>query len=354
MVRMFFSSFRSVLLLLALWALLPSTSRAQAWSVPGDSQEVHFKNLRQLTFGGENAEAYWSPDGKFFTLQASGGDVKCDRIYTMKPDGTGKKQVSSGLGATTCAYFLPEDRIVYASTMLGGFDCPPKPDHSVGYVWALYPSYDIFSRKTNGFGLTRLTHAPRYDAEATVSPDGKTIVFTSLRTGDPEVWLMDSEGGNLRQLTSELGYDGGPFFTPDGEQIVWRRTSRMDASQKADYRRLLAKNLVRPSSMDLWVMDADGSNKREVLVNGSANFAPYGLPDGTGMLFASNMNDPRGRNFDIYKINYDGTGLERITFYEGFDAFPMFSPDGKQILFSSNRFGKARGETNVFLADWVK
>lgn len=340
--------------LLALAALVAPGLRAQAVPVASDPREVHLSNLRQLTFGGENAEAYWTPDGKSMTLQARRDGAGCDRIYLMNVDGTGSRQISSGLGATTCSYFLPPERVLYASTLLGGHDCPPKPDFSMGYVWALYPSYDLFTRRLDGFGLTRLTRTPGYDAEATVSPDGKQIIFTSMRTGDPELFVMNADGSDLRQLTDDIGYDGGAFFTPDGKQIVWRRTSEMTPEQEADYKRLLGKNLVRPSSMDLWVMNADGSEKREVLANGAANFAPYGLPSGEGMLFASNMEDAKGRNFDIFKIRYDGTGLERITFYEGFDSFPMFSPDGKQVLFSSNRFGKVRGETNVFVADWIE
>lgn len=340
-------------LLLGLGSLLSSSLLARGRLVDADPRETHLKNLRQLTFEGENAEAYFSPDGKKLIFQARHGGAGCDRIYTMNTDGSEVKQVSSGKGATTCAYYLPQGRMVYASTMLGGFECPPRPDHRQGYVWALYPSYDIFTREANGFGLKRLTKAKGYDAEATVSPDGTKIIFTSMRTGDPELFVMDIDGSNKKQLTFEEGYDGGAFFTPDNQKIVWRRTSKMDEKALADYRRLRGQGLVRPSNMDLWVMNADGTGAKEVLANGSANFAPYGLPDGTGMLFSSNKGDPKGRNFDIYKVNYDGSGLERITYFEGFDAFPMFSPDGTQVVFASNRFQRHRGETNVFLADWA-
>ncbi len=320
--------------------------------VRDDPRETHLANLKQLTFGGENAEAYWSPDGTQFSFQSSRDGNGCDRIYRMRADGTGLKQISSGQGVTTCAHFLGNNHIVYGSTFLKRKDCPPKPDHSRGYVWGIHPEYDIFVRRTDGLGLKRLTTHPGYDAEATVSPDGNTILFTSLRTGDPELFLMNADGSNKRQITNELGYDGGGFFTPDGSKIVWRRTARMNAKEALEYQTLLRDNLVKPGKMDLWVMDQDGSNKREVLANGAANFAPFGLPDGSGMIFASNMDDPRGRNFDMYTIGYDGKNLKRITYYEGFDSFPMFSPDGKKILFSSNRFGSKRGETNVFLADW--
>lgn len=343
------SRLRATFLLL----FLPALAAAAGRPVPADPREVHLANLRQLTFEGENAEAYWSLDGEWVSLQATRGDAGCDRIYRMRPDGSEFSQVSSGLGRTTCAYYLTADSIVYASTVLKGRDCPPKPDFSKGYVWPLYDSYDLFVRRHDGLGMRRLTRDPGYDAEATVSPDGKKIVFTSLRTGDPELFVMDADGKNLVQLTDEIGYDGGAFFTPDGARIVWRRSDPKPGKERDDYQALLAEGLVRPSRMDLWVMDADGRNKREVLANGAANFAPFGLPDGSGMIFASNMDAPRGRNFDLYTIRYDGTGLERVTFHETFDSFPVFSPDGKRLLFSSNRFNAKKGDTNVFIADWI-
>lgn len=330
----------------------PLYAEAPARSVDADPRERHLTNVRQLTFAGENAEAYWSLDGEWISMQATRDGAECDRIYRMRPDGSQLEQVSTGFGRTTCAYYLDAEHIVYASTFLGGAKCPPKPDRSQGYVWPLYDSFDLFVRRADGGGLRRLTHEPGYDAEATVRLDGGKIVFTSLRTGDPELFVMNPDGSGLQQLTDAPGYDGGAFFTPDGKQIVWRR-SDPKGQKLVDYRRLLGQGLVRPSEMDLWVMDADGSNKRLVLANGAANFAPYGMPDNSGMLFSSNLGDPKGRNFDIYFIRYDGTGLEQITFYEGFDGFPIFDREGQRLLFSSNRFGAKRGDTNVFLADWL-
>lgn len=341
------------ILLLTLALALPGGLGAAPRRVEQDPRERHLANLTQLTFGGENAEAYWSPDGTRVVFQSTRDGGSCDAIYTMSPDGSEVRRLSSGRGATTCAYFVGRDHVLYASTLLGGAGCPPRPDHSRGYVWALYPSYDIFLRRLDGLGLKRLTRVPGYDAEATLSPDGRRVVFTSMRTGDPELFTMDPDGGGLVQLTDRLGYDGGAFFTPDGRKIIWRRTSDMTPEQEADYRALIGENLVRPSSMDLWVMDPDGSHKRKVFGNGKANFAPYGMPDGSGILFASNMGDPKGRNFDLYRVGYDGQGLEQVTFHEDFDAFPMFSPDGSRLLFASNRFGAQRGETNLFVADWV-
>lgn len=318
-------------------------------------QEKHFKNLKQLTFGGENAEAYFSSDGKQLIFQSTREGHDCDQIYTMNIDGSNAKLVSTGDGRTTCSYFFPgQKRILYSSTHLGDKKCPPKPDYSRGYVWAIYPTYDIFTAKPDGSDLKQLTNTPGYDAESTITLDGKKIVFTSMRDGDLDIYTMDADGKNVRRLTKELGYDGGPFWSYDGKQIVYRAYHPETEEQKADYLGLLKQNLIRPTTLEIWVMNADGSNKRQVTRNGKANFGPYFFPDGKRIIFASNMDDPKGRNFDLYKINVDGTGLERITYNETFDGFPMFSPDGKKIVFASNRNAKVQGETNVFIADWVE
>ena len=318
-------------------------------------QEKHFKNLKQLTFGGENAEAYFSSDGKQLIFQSTREGHDCDQIYTMNIDGSNAKLVSTGDGRTTCSYFFPgQKRILYSSTHLGAKKCPPKPDYSRGYVWAIYPTYDIFTAKPDGSDLKQLTNTPGYDAESTITLDGKKIVFTSMRDGDLDIYTMDADGKNVRRLTNELGYDGGPFWSYDGKQIVYRAYHPETEEQKADYLGLLKQNLIRPTTLEIWVMNADGSNKRQVTRNGKANFGPYFFPDGKRIIFASNMDDPKGRNFDLYKINVDGTGLERITYNETFDGFPMFSPDGKKIVFASNRNAKVQGETNVFIADWVE
>ncbi|HET9530601.1 MAG TPA: hypothetical protein VFQ92_09635 [Blastocatellia bacterium] len=318
------------------------------------SEEKHFRNVRQLTFGGENAEAYFSFDGKKLILQSTRQGHDCDQIYTMNIDGSDTRMVSTGKGRTTCAYYYRDGkRILYSSTHLASADCPPKPDFSKGYVWALYPSYDIFTAAPDGSGVKQLTTAPGYDAEATISPDGKKIVFTSVRDGDLDIYTMDIDGRNVKRLTTEVGYDGGPFFSFDSQWIVYRAHHPENEKETADYKALLKDNLIRPTRLDIWVMKADGSGKRRVTNNGKANFAPFFFPDGKRIIFSSNMDDPRGRNFDLYAINIDGTGLERITYNETFDGFPMFSPDGKKIVFASNRNAKSQGETNVFIADWV-
>jgi len=317
--------------------------------------EKHLRNLKQLTFGGENAEAYFSSDGKQLIFQSTRDGRGCDQIYTMNVDGSNVKMISNGDGRTTCSYLFPGGkRILYSSTHLGDKQCPPKPDFSRGYVWAVYPTFDIFTAKPDGSEVKQLTNTPGYDAETTITLDGKKLVFTSMRDGDLDIYSMDADGKNVRRLTNELGYDGGPFWSYDGKQIVYRAHRPKTDQQKADYTDLLKQNLIRPTTLEIWVMNADGSNKRQVTSNGKANFGPYFFPDGKRIIFASNMDDPRGRNFDLYEINVDGTGLERITFNDTFDGFPMFSPDGKKLVFASNRNAKSPGETNVFIADWVE
>ncbi len=317
-------------------------------------QEKHLRNLRQLTFGGENAEAYFSGDGRQLIFQSKRESRECDQIYTMNADGSKVQMVSTGMGRTTCSYFFPKgNRLLYSSTHLGAKECPPRPDFSRGYVWAIYPSYDIFTARADGSDVKQLTKTQGYDAEATVSVDGKKIVFTSMRDGDLDVYTMDADGKNVRRLTDELGYDGGPFFSRDGKQIVYRSFHPKTEPEIERYKQRLTENLIEPNNFEIWVMNADGTNKRQVTKLGKASFAPYFLPDGKRIIFASNVNDPKGRDFDLYLINADGTGLERITYNESFDGFPMFSPDGKRLVFASNRNAQTRGDTNVFIADWV-
>jgi Tol biopolymer transport system component len=304
------------------------------------ASERHLRNVRQLTFGGENAEAYFSGDGR-------------QLIFQSKRDG---RMVSTGEGRTTCSYIFPKNpqRILYASTHLGARECPPNPDFSKGYVWAIYPSYDIFTANADGSNVKRLTDTEGYDAEATISPDGKKIVFTTMRSGDLDIYTMDTDGRNVRRLTTELGYDGGAFYSADSKQIVYRSYHPQTPEQVARYKQKLAENLIEPNTFEVWVMNADGSNKRQVTKLGAASFAPYFFPDAKRIIFASNVNDPKRRNFDLYTIKVDGTGLERITYEETFDGFPMFTPDGRKLVFASNRNAKTRGDTNIFIADWVE
>jgi len=318
-------------------------------------QEKHLRNIRQLTFGGENAEAYFSADGKKLIFQSTRDGRGCDQIYTMNIDGSDVRMVSTGKGRTTCSYFFPNGkRIIYSSTHLASPDCPPKPDYSLGYVWAIYTGYDVFSAAPDGSDLKQITTTTGYDAESVISPNGKRIAFTSMRDGDLDIYTMDLDGKNVKRLTTELGYDGGPFWSYDSQWIVFRAYHPKTEKEVAEYRALLKENLIHPTTLEIWVMKADGSGKRQITNNGKANFAPYFFPDGKRVIFASNMADPKGRDFDLYAINVDGTGLERITFNPTFDGFPMFSPDGKKLVFASNRNDKIQGETNVFIADWVE
>lgn len=331
-----------------------ATTQPAAPGAPAVLDEPHLKNIRQLTFGGENAEAYFSFDGTMLTMQSTRPPYECDQIFITPLDGSNPRLVSTGKGRTTCSYFDPDGKtVIYSSTHLAGDPCPPKPSFSRGYVWAVYGEYDIFRADRSGKVLARLTDTPGYDAEATIAPDGSRIVFTSDRSGDLEIYTMKRDGTDVKRLTNADGYDGGPFFSPDSRMICYRAHHPTDPKELEDYKGLLSEHLIRPGVLDLMVMNADGSDQRVVLSNGAANFAPYFHPSGKKILFSSNLGDRKGRNFDIYMIHVDGSGLERLTANESFDGFPMFSPDGKKLVFASNRNASVPGETNIFIADWV-
>ena len=322
---------------------------------PDDPREGHLANIRQLTFSGENAEAYFSADGTRLILQSRAQGEGCDQIYTLNLASGETQLVSTGQGRTTCSYYYPKgDRVLYASTHHWDPSCPPAPDMSQGYVWALYPTYDIFTADPDGSNMAQLTESWGYDAEATFSPVEDLLTFTSMRDGDLEIYTMRGDGSEVRRLTHTPGYDGGPFFSPDGTKIVYRAGYPETAEELADYRRLLAQGLIRPSALEIFVMDADGANQTQVTDNGAANFGPYFHPSGEKILFSSNLGDPTGREFDIWMVDVDGTGLEQITFTGGFDGFPMFSPDGKYLVFGSNRNESHPGNTNVFIAEWLE
>ncbi len=323
-----------------------------------EANENSLANLAQLTFTGQNAEAYFSSDGSRLIFQRTGDAESCDQQYTINIDGSGMQRVSNGLGRTTCGYYYQRDeRILYSSTFHAGEACPTPPDFSQGYVWPLN-DFDVYTARPNGDDLQRLTTEPGYDAEATLSPDGETIVFTSMRDGDLDIYSMNVDGSNVQRLTDRLGYDGGPFFSSDGSKIVYRAGYPTTSQEEADYTRLLSENLVRPSQMEIWVMNEDGSGKQQVTHLGGANFAPFFHPDGNRIIFASNhhvvQEDPRSRNFDLFLVDLDGGNLRQVTYTDVFDGFPMFSPDGTKLVFASNRYGSVEGDTNIFIADWVK
>jgi len=341
------------IILVIIASLSTAFAQASPHSVDG---ERHLKNIKQLTFGGENAEAYFSSDGKQLIFQSKRDGRGCDQIYRMNVDGSKVKMISNGAGRTTCSYFFKGGkRVLYASTHGGAKECPPNPDMSQGYVWAVYSDFDIYTATPDGKDIKKLTNSPGYDAEATVSPDGKKIVFTSERDGDLDLYSMDIDGNNVKRLTDGVGYDGGAFYSPDSKMIVYRRSTPTTTAEVTRYKSLLAQHLIVPTTFEIWVMNADGSNKRQITKLGNGSFAPFFTPDGKKIIFCTNYfaTDPRKRNFDLALIRLDGTGLERVTFNETFDGFPMFSPNGKKLVFASNRNAEKEGDTNVFIADWV-
>ena len=331
----------------------PTRAQAPRGAPPADPRERHLAGLRQLTFGGQNAEAYWDRTGTRLVFQSTRPPFGCDQIFTMRADGSDVRLVSTGRGRTTCAFFSPDGaRILYASTHDEHPDCPPPPDRSRGYVWPLH-DYDLYTCATDGSDLRRLTRSPGYDAEVTIAPDGR-IVFTSLRDGDLDLYVSDADGHRARRLTDRPGYDGGPFFSWDGRQIVWRGWHPADAAALAEYRTLLGQRLVRPSRAEIFVMDADGTGGRQVTGNDAANWAPSLHPDGEQIVFSSNLHDPGRFDFALYLVRRDGRGLERLTYGESFASFPMFSPDGRRLVFCSSRGATAPREFNVFIAGWVE
>jgi Tol biopolymer transport system component len=355
--------------LLALLALLLAACEdapaAPAVAVPPLEGERHFAALRQLTFGGQNAEAYWSFAEDRLVFQSTRGDLTADQIFVMGADGSNPVMVSTGKGRTTCAYFLPGDRrILYASTHLAGDEPPPMPEHdrSLGYVWPIYEAYEIFTANADGSDLARLTDSPGYDAEATVSPKGDRIVFTSTRDGDLDLYSMALDGSDVRRLTDAPGYDGGAYFSWDGAKIVWRAPNPKTVDVE-ESKALLQRQLVRPSALEIWVMDADGSDKRMVTDNGAANFGPFWHPDGRRVIFASNVGDEKRSNFDLWLVDVETGATEQVTRFartrpgarrsDDFDGFPMFTSDGKRLVFCSNRGNVEPNDTNVFVADWV-
>ncbi len=322
--------------------------------LPAEPGERHLANIRQLTFGGNNAESYFSLSGKQLIFQRQEkSDSGCDQEYVMNVDGSGVRRISNGLGRTTCGFFYANDtRVLYSSTFKHAPECPPAPDRSHGYVWPI-GFLEIFTSKPDGSDLRQLTNNGAYNAEATLSRDGKRIIFTSTRDGDIDLYTMNTDGTDVRRITTRIGYDGGAWFSPDGKQIVWRAAYPVTAADTADYLNLLHNHMVRPAKVEVWVANADGSNPRQVTHLGGANFAPVFTPDGTKIIFSSNYENPRSGAFDLYLINPDGTGLEKVTTHPDFDSFPMFSYDGKKLVWASNRNGARPGDTNLFIADWV-
>jgi Tol biopolymer transport system component len=314
--------------------------------------DAFYSNVHQLTSGGQNAEAYWSPDGKRLIFQSTRGDLKCDQIFIMNADGTDQHMVSNGKGRTTCGYFLPDNQhIVYGSTHLAGDACPPDADHSKGYVWAVYNTFDVFLAKDDGTDVKRLTNAAGYDAEATINAKTKKIIYTSMASGDLDLWTMNLDGSNKKQITKSYGYDGGAVISRDGKKIAWRANHPETPEAKKTYDNLLKQDLTSPMKMELFVANADGSNAKEITHFGCASFAPTFTPDGKQILFSSNKQECDSSKFELYLVNIDGTGLKQVTNYGGFTSFPEFSPDGRKLAFVTD-WKAGRYEFNVFTADW--
>ena len=328
-----------------------------------EGERRYLKNIKQLTFGGNNAEAYWSFDDKYLVFQSdyAGWGASCDQIYVTDwqnddLQNNQPKLVSTGMGRTTCSYFVSDNKtILYGSTHLGGKDCPPVPEPRADgkYVWPIYPSFDIFTADLDGNIIDQLTDEEGYDAEATVSPNGDKIVFTSMRTGDLELFTMNADGSDVKQITYELGYDGGAFFSPDGTKLIFRSSRPKTEEEIKEYKDLLKDGLVKPTDMELYICNADGSELRKLSDLGQANWAPFFHPSGEKVIFASNHTATRGFPFNLYMINVDGTGLTRITEDDTFDAFPVFSNNGKYLVFSSNRNNGGTRDTNLFVAEWI-
>ncbi len=323
-------------------------------------EERHFKSIRQVTFGGDNAEAYWSFDDSKLVFQSNnpGWGMQCDQMFLMNVEETFKDSqppmISTGMGRTTCAYFLPDnEQFVYASTHLVNKECPEVPLRKNGkYVWPVYDSFDIFVADLKGNIVSQLTNEPGYDAEATVSPQGNKIVFTSTRNGDLELYTMNLDGTDVLQITDELGYDGGAFFSPDGTKIIFRASRPKTEEAIKEYKELLAQGLVQPTEMELFICNADGSDLKQLTFLGNANWSPFFHPSGEKILFSSNFEAEKGFPFNLYLIDTDGKNLERVTHGKTFDAFPVFSNNGKFLAFSSNRNNGGTRDTNLFIAEW--
>jgi len=344
-----------VLGLLAFALQNPMASWPNSAPVEPFAGEKHLRNIRQLTFGGQNAEAYWSPDGKQLIFQSRQLGYPDEQIFIMNADGSNKHLVSTGKGRCTCSYFLPDmSGIIFSSTHERQPGAQEKADFSHGYVWVVNPNLVLYKAKKDGSHLRKLIDPHAYIAETTIAPNGKYMVFTSTTDGDLEIYRAHLNGSHVKRLTYSPGYDGGPFVSWDSKWIVYRRDTQNDPKYLADYHRLLKQDLVRPTKLEIWVMDANGHHKRQVTHIGAASFAPFMFPDSRRIIFASNYGDPKGREFDLYTVKLDGSKLERITYAPDFDGFPMFTRDGKKLVWASNRNGKAPHETNIFVADWVE
>ena len=268
-------------------------------------QARHFDNLKQLTSGSSNGESYWSPDSKQIIFQSTRGTQQCDQEYVMNADGSNQHMVSTGKGATTCGYFLSDNQhILYASTHEGNPSCPMPPDHSKGYVWAVHPTFDIYMATLDGKIVKKLTDTPGYDAEATVNFKTKKIIYTSMASGDLELWTMNEDGSGKKRITNTEGYDGGAVFSHDGSKMVWRAYHPDTPEKVAKYKELLKDNLTAPMKMELFVANSDGSNSKQITNYGCASFAPTFTPDGKKLIFSSSYQSKSNYEFNLFTVDW--------------------------------------------------
>jgi Tol biopolymer transport system component len=345
----------SFFVLFAALSLLSTHARAE------EIESKLLSGVRQLIFEGRRSgEGYFAPDGKKLIFQSEREEGNpFYQMYVLDLESGETSRVSPGIGKTTCGFFQPgNSRVLFASTHHDpGAEEKQKAElefRASGkerrYSWDYDPAMDVFSADENGKDLQRLTTAEGYDAEAAYSPDGKQIVFSSLRSAyeqplspedrarmekDPawfgEIYIMDADGSNQRRLTNTRGYDGGPFFSPDGERIIWRRFDE------------------KGMHADVFTMKTDGSDVRRLTAFGSMSWAPYLHPTGQYAVFTSNKLG--FENFELFIVDAAGEHEPvRVTYTDGFDGLPVFSPDGKRLSWTSNRTSDRKSQ--IFLGEW--
>jgi len=324
-----------------------------------EDRKMSIENVKQLSFQGDNGEAYFNSDDSKVIFQSKRNNNNCDKLYIVDINGNNLTEFVANDGAFTCAYFSLDDRyIFFSSTMHLGSECPEiyKDPNPRKYIWPLR-DYEIF-RYDNG-AVKQLTNYSGYNAETTTHPFEEKVIFTSLRDGDINLFEMDYNGENVKQITSEYGYDGGAFYSPNGENIVWRAWYPTSDEEISMWKNNLAKKFIESVPLDIYVAKNDGSEKQRLTSNGATNWAPSWHPDGKHIVFSSNMDDWRedynayGSNFELYMINIATKTLTRLTNNDTFDSFSVFSKNGKKIVFSSNRDAENPRNTNIFIADIV-
>jgi TolB protein len=313
-------------------------------------EAAYLKNIKQLTFDYARAgEAYFSPDGKLIIFQAEEkGENPFYQIFVQDLQTGRARRVSPGAGRTTCGYFRPDGRrIIFASAHTNPHfkeeaadELRKRAEEATSgrrrrYEWVFDPYMRIYEADLDGGNLRLLTDAPGYNAEGSHSRDGKQIVFCSNRDGNLELYIMAADGGNVRKLTNAPGcYNGGPFFSPDGQRVIFRA----DRHKKDE--------------LQVYVINADGTDERQLTQIDGVAWAPFWHPDGKHIVYTSAVHKPNQRpNYDLYWMNVETGKTTRLTFAPGQDVLPVFSPDGKKLMWTSNRDGLMPG-TQIFVADF--